>query len=155
MLSLGITTDVGVNVPFNSQTGDLAVELDLSGDRVTPSLPYNEFLPDSAELIETFVEQFDTILGLIDIESLSIWHLPYHLSMAQGWTRWKSLQQVKIIRILEPLQVLVQSLIPEGVRVKTVALDVKAVVPVKTVVLPAWHFISLLFFGLIRRRATE
>ena len=71
VLSLGITTDVGVDVPFNAQTGDLAIELDLSGERVTPSLPYNEFLPDSADLIETsFVEQFDTILGLIDIESL-------------------------------------------------------------------------------------
>ena len=71
ILSLGLNTDVGINVPFNNQTGDLAVDLDLNGDRVDPTLPYNEFLPDSDDLIlESFLEQFDTILGLIDIESL-------------------------------------------------------------------------------------
>lgn len=71
ILTLGITTDVGINIPFNPQTGDLAVDIDLSGERVDPSLPYNEFLPNSEELIkDSFIDQFDTILGLIDIESL-------------------------------------------------------------------------------------
>ena len=71
ILSLGLNTDVGVNIPFNNQTGDLAVDLDLNGDRVDPTLPYNEFLPDSDDLImESFLDQFDTILGLIDIDSL-------------------------------------------------------------------------------------
>lgn len=71
ILTLGITTDVGVNIPFNNQTGDLAIDLDLNGERVEPSLPYNEFLPDSEDLIkDSFISQFDTILGLIDIESL-------------------------------------------------------------------------------------
>ena len=43
----------------------------MNGDRVDPTLPYNEFLPDSDDLImESFLEQFDTILGLIDIDSL-------------------------------------------------------------------------------------
>ena len=71
ILTMGINTDVGVNIPFNDQTGDLAVDIDLNGNRVDPTLPYNEFLPDSADLItESFIDQFDTILGLIDIESL-------------------------------------------------------------------------------------
>jgi len=71
ILTLGITTDVGVNIPFNNQTGDLAIDMDLNGERVEPSLPYNEFLPDSEELIkDSFISQFDTILGLVDIESL-------------------------------------------------------------------------------------
>ena len=71
ILTLGINTDVGINIPFNTQTGDLAVDIDLNGDRVDPSLSYNEFLPDSDELImDSFIDQFDTILGLIDIESL-------------------------------------------------------------------------------------
>jgi len=71
ILTMGINTDVGVNIPFNNQTGDLAIDIDLNGNRVDPTLPYNEFLPDSADLIkDSFIDQFDTILGLIDIESL-------------------------------------------------------------------------------------
>ena len=71
ILTLGINTDVGINIPFNTQTGDLAVDLDLNGNRVDPSLPYNEFLPESDDLIlDSFIDQFDTILGLIDIDSL-------------------------------------------------------------------------------------
>ena len=71
ILSLGLNTDVGINVPFNNQTGDLAVDIDLDGNRVDPTLPYNEFMPDSNDLIlDSFLDQFDTILGLIDIESL-------------------------------------------------------------------------------------
>ena len=78
------------------------------------------------------MEQFDTILGLIDIESL-LGDLVFTLPSINGagLDSLKSLQQVKIVKTLEPLRVLVQSLTPEGVRVKTVALDVKAVVPVK------------------------
>ena len=71
ILTLGINTDVGIDIPFNTQTGDLAVGLDLNGNRVDPSLSYNEFLPDSDDLImDSFIDQFDTILGLIDIDSL-------------------------------------------------------------------------------------
>lgn len=71
VLTMGITTDVGINIPLNAQTGDLAIDIDLNGNRVDPSLPYNEFLPNSADLIQdSFIDQFDTILGLIDIESL-------------------------------------------------------------------------------------
>jgi hypothetical protein len=71
ILTLGINTDVGINIPFNNQTGDLSIDLDLSGERVDPTLPYNEFLPESeAQIKESFIEQFDSILGLIDIESM-------------------------------------------------------------------------------------
>ena len=71
ILTLGINTDVGINIPFNTQTGDLAVDLDLNGNRVDPTLPYNEFTSDSDDLIlDSFIAQFDTILGLIDIDSL-------------------------------------------------------------------------------------
>jgi hypothetical protein len=71
ILTLAMTTDIGVDIPFNAQTGDLTVTLDLDGDRVTPTLPYKEFTPNSEELITTsFIEQFDTILGIIDIDSL-------------------------------------------------------------------------------------
>ena len=51
ILTLGINTDVGINIPFNTQTGDLVVDLDLNGNRVDPTLPYNEFLPNSDDLI--------------------------------------------------------------------------------------------------------
>ena len=69
--NIGLYTDVGVNVPFNGQTGELSVDIILDSDRITPVVNYNEFYPDrSTDIENTFVSQFDTILNLIDIPSM-------------------------------------------------------------------------------------
>lgn len=71
VLNVALTTDVGIDLPFDETTGEIALQLDLDTDRVVPAVKYNEFRPDASSAIEgSFAGQLDTILGLVDIESM-------------------------------------------------------------------------------------
>jgi hypothetical protein len=71
ILSLDLDTQVGVDVPFDSATGALAVDIELDTSLVETTVSSNDFVPESSESIEdNFADQLDTILGIIDIESL-------------------------------------------------------------------------------------
>ena len=71
VLNVGLATDVGVNIPFNSQTGELSVDIVLNSDEIIPSVKINEFYPEKSGDIEgSFVGQLDTILGLVDIPGM-------------------------------------------------------------------------------------
>ena len=85
VLNVDLDTDVGVNIPFDNTTGALSVEIDLDTDRVTPTVSYNEFRPDSnAEIEASFAGQLDTILGFIDIEGL-LGDLRFNLPAMNGF----------------------------------------------------------------------
>ena len=71
LLNVALTTDVGVDIPFDASTGEINVAIDLDTDRVTPNVIYNEFRPDVSSTIESsFAGQLDTILSLVDLDSM-------------------------------------------------------------------------------------
>jgi hypothetical protein len=71
LLNVALTTDVGVDLPFDASTGEMRVAIDLDTDRVTPNVIYNEFRPDASSTIEgSFAGQLDTILSLVDLDSM-------------------------------------------------------------------------------------
>ena len=70
-LSVDMDTDVGVGIGLDPTTGALALDIDLDPARVEAGVSFNEFVPESNDIIEeSFTAQLDTILGFIDIESL-------------------------------------------------------------------------------------
>ena len=73
-------TDVGINVPFNNQIGDLAVDIDQMEIGLIPHCHTMHPCLTQRLNLRQFLDRLDTILGLIDIESLPvIWLLHYPL----------------------------------------------------------------------------
>ena len=72
VIGIDISTVVGVDINLEDQTGALDIAVDINTDAVEAKVYFNEFLPSTSnEAIEAeFVGQLDTILGLVDIQSL-------------------------------------------------------------------------------------
>lgn len=67
-LSVGLDGTVGANLQFDGGTGALAVELDLDAGNLTPSVTYNELVPDANDTIlgsfsSAFGNLLDTVVG--------------------------------------------------------------------------------------------
>jgi hypothetical protein len=84
VLNVALTTDVGINLLYDINTGNLAADIDLDTDRVVSSVFYNEFLPSKTSEIEAdFSGQLDTILEMVGIESL-LGDLSFNLPSLEG-----------------------------------------------------------------------
>jgi len=84
VLNVALTTDVGIDLLYDINTGNLAADIDLDTDRVVSTALYNEFLPSKTTEIETnFSGQLDTILEMVGIESL-LGDLSFNLPSLEG-----------------------------------------------------------------------
>ena len=72
VIGIDISTVVGLDLNLDNQTGALGLAVDIDTEAVEANVYFSEFLSASSnESIETeFVGQLDTILGLVDIQSL-------------------------------------------------------------------------------------
>ncbi|MCB9745941.1 MAG: hypothetical protein H6740_25425 [Alphaproteobacteria bacterium] len=63
-LGLALDADAGVDLPFDGSTGELGIELALSGEDVSARVVHNELVAGSdAEIEENFAGVFDSLLG--------------------------------------------------------------------------------------------
>ena len=70
VLSLDLNTDVGITLPFDPNTGNLTVGLDLDTDRIHTSIQANEFVPDAGpDIVANFGDQLGTILDIVGLDS--------------------------------------------------------------------------------------
>jgi hypothetical protein len=71
VLNVALSTDVGIYLPLDANSGNISVDIDLDTDRFISDVQYNEFAEEETANIESsFSSQLDTILGLIDIEGM-------------------------------------------------------------------------------------
>ena len=64
VLGSELATDVGVNLNFDDQNGQLAIDVDLDPSQIQVSVVHNEFAPDySTDIEESFGGLFDAIVG--------------------------------------------------------------------------------------------
>lgn len=64
VLALDLAVDAGADVVFDGTTGNLAVEVALSGDNLTPTVSFNELTPEANTQIEAqFLGLFDSLAG--------------------------------------------------------------------------------------------
>ena len=84
IMTADLYTDVGVDINLDQNTGLVAVEIDLDPARVLVDISSNEFLPGQTDSLAASVTgQLDTVLGLVDIESL-IGDLSFPLPAVEG-----------------------------------------------------------------------
>ncbi|MCB9742999.1 MAG: hypothetical protein H6741_02650 [Alphaproteobacteria bacterium] len=63
-LGLALDVDAGIDLPFDGNTGNLGIELALSGDNVSARVVHNELVTGTeAEIEENFAGVFDSLLG--------------------------------------------------------------------------------------------
>ncbi len=66
VLGLGLDVDAGMDMVFDGNTGELAMELALSSENVTPHVTHNELMVGTDEaILENFAGAFDTILDTV------------------------------------------------------------------------------------------
>ena len=84
ILTADLATDVGVDVNLDQSTGLVAVDIDIDPSRFTVEISSNEFLPGQSDSLATSVSgQLDTVLGLVDIESM-LGNLSFPLPSVEG-----------------------------------------------------------------------
>ena len=72
ILSVDIETDLGLNLPFDANTGEIRGEINIDSERISSTVQHNEFVPSASSDIETnFAEQIASVLNLIDLDSLT------------------------------------------------------------------------------------
>jgi len=63
-VGVDVSTDIGLNLPFDTTTGNLGLDLAISGDRVDALVTHNEFAPDAtAEIEDSLPGMFDSLVG--------------------------------------------------------------------------------------------
>lgn len=85
-LILGVDLDAlaGLDLSLDGTTGELGIDVALSGDDVVPSVTDNEFKPDtSADIEDSFAGVFDTLVGSI-IDGL-VGNLAFNLPSFSGF----------------------------------------------------------------------
>jgi hypothetical protein len=66
VVGLGLDVDAGMDMVFDGNTGELAMELALSSENVTPHVTHNELMVGTDEaILENFAGAFDTILDTV------------------------------------------------------------------------------------------
>lgn len=71
ILTTDLATDVGVDLDLDDATGVLDILIDLDPNRIITTVSSNEFFPDlDGEIEDSFGEQLDTVIGLVDIEGM-------------------------------------------------------------------------------------
>lgn len=84
IMTAALTTDVGIDIDLDQTTGIAGVLIDLDPNRIDVSISQNEFLLGQDQSLATSVtNQLDTVLGLVDIESL-VGDLSFPLPSVEG-----------------------------------------------------------------------
>jgi len=66
VVGVDIATDIGLNLPFDGTTGNLGLDLAISGDDVDAVVTHNEFAPAAtAEIEDSLPGMFDSLVGPI------------------------------------------------------------------------------------------
>jgi len=64
LMHIDLDTTIGTDLEFDGSTGDLAIVLDMGGEDLTSEVTFNEYAPESSELIaESMGGLFDSIVG--------------------------------------------------------------------------------------------
>ncbi len=64
VLAMDLEVDAGIDLNFESSTGQLGIAIDLGSDSITPTVSSNDFAPDSSDTIESsFGSVFNGLVG--------------------------------------------------------------------------------------------